>query len=233
MKGIKCAAVASFTLLTGCANNVWVKPGASQTDFTQARYACLQQSQQGASSAYVNRTYGVASSGVVTNDGLFSACMNAAGWNLQNQNAAQVQQSQNQTKFNSGLSRLNQIKEETNDVCRDPAYQSYYAKSPCLADQATLQQMTDKSKITASEKEALDAATRKQDQLNEEAFIIVRKGSPRDQQFANYYDQFSKPQFLKIRLDLYDAKITWGEYNRKRKEINDAFRVEQKRIYAK
>jgi tetratricopeptide (TPR) repeat protein len=69
----------------GCAQMVWVKSGASQQDFSQDRYTCLQEAQQPASSAAVNRYGGYADSGIQTNWNLFNACMNAKGWYLQTQ----------------------------------------------------------------------------------------------------------------------------------------------------
>ena len=64
------------------AQRAWEKSGASRDDFARDRYTCLQQSQQHASAAYVNAYAGQAQAGVVTNGGLFDACMNANGWYL-------------------------------------------------------------------------------------------------------------------------------------------------------
>lgn len=74
--------------ILGCAPMGWQKNGASQDDFSRDRYACLQQSQQTASSAYVNVNGGIANSGSITNGGLFGACMNASGWYLGSAKAA-------------------------------------------------------------------------------------------------------------------------------------------------
>jgi hypothetical protein len=58
---------------------VWSKPRASQAEFAQSRYRCLQESQQSTTTA-VAGVGGVST--VVTNDQLFTACMNARGWVL-------------------------------------------------------------------------------------------------------------------------------------------------------
>ena len=71
--------------ILGCApmsQQLWQKDGSTQSDFSRDRYACLQQSQQRASSAYVNAYAGQSASGSITNGGLFDACMNASGWYL-------------------------------------------------------------------------------------------------------------------------------------------------------
>jgi hypothetical protein len=67
-------------VLSGCAK--WYKDGATQQDFSQDRYACLQEAQQNQSSARVNSYGGAAQSGSVTNGLLFNSCMEARGWVL-------------------------------------------------------------------------------------------------------------------------------------------------------
>lgn len=223
-----------FTLmLAGCANNnLWVKPGASAAEFTQARYTCLQQSQQGSSSAYVNRSYGVASSGAVTNDAIFTACMNASGWNLQNAEVAQASQQQQQSQIAKGQAKLDQIGQEIKAACSNPEYQIYFAKSPCSTNEITLSQMSDKTKITAAEKVVLEKALSKTDKLIKEGQAIMQSGgSQKDKEMVNYMQTLQTPAAEKNRLDLFDGKITWGEYNRKRKEINEAYQSAKRRIY--
>jgi len=84
-----------LVLLASCAlppQMVWVKTNAKQGEFEQARYACLQQSQQYSSSSYIAPNallggyQGSSSSGMGTNDQLFGACMNSKGFYLQAQN---------------------------------------------------------------------------------------------------------------------------------------------------
>jgi hypothetical protein len=78
------AIASSIILLSGCANNkVWEKPGATQAEFAQEKYACMQQSQSRVSTASVNQYGGGGFSAVTTNKPLFDACMNARGWYLQ------------------------------------------------------------------------------------------------------------------------------------------------------
>lgn len=234
MNKIKAVCVVMFlALLTGCANNVWTKAGAGQNEFSQARYNCLQQSQQGASSAYVNRYGGAASSGVVTNDGLFSACMNAAGWSLQDQKSVQPAQQLQQAQFADGQARINQIGAAMKGLCSNPEFQPYFAKSPCSSNDFVLSSMSDKSKITNAEKVALEAAVSAYDKLNLEANDILRKGGAADKVYVRYMEQTVIPASTKNRLDVYEGKITWGDYNKRRQEINRALESERKRIYNK
>src|SRR5690348_11555147 len=83
--------------LSACASQMaWEKPGASQNEFAQDRYVCMQQSQQPSSSAFVNAYGGAASSGVITNGNLFNACMNSRGWSLRQQASAEAIAAKNQ-----------------------------------------------------------------------------------------------------------------------------------------
>ena len=62
---------------------IWVKPDASQDDFSKDKYTCMQEAQQPVSSSTVNAYGGYSGSHVRTNKALFKACMNAKGWYLQ------------------------------------------------------------------------------------------------------------------------------------------------------
>lgn len=76
--------------LSSCAAGRWYKAGASQEEFGEVKYRCLQEAQQPQASAYSsyangyknsnNQFSGAYSSGMVTNEELFNACMNAYGF---------------------------------------------------------------------------------------------------------------------------------------------------------
>ena len=93
--------------------------------------------------------------------------------------------------------------------------------------------MSDKSKITNAEKVALEAAVSAYDKLNLEGNDILRKGGAADKVYVRYMEQTVIPAATKNRLDVYEGKITWGDYNKRRQEINRALESERKRIYNK
>jgi hypothetical protein len=88
MKNLAVLGIAVF-MLVGCAKYLWVKPGGTQGEFSQDRYACMQEAQQRVSGTivteYKGTSVGVSQNNVETNDNLFRACMNARGWYLQRQ----------------------------------------------------------------------------------------------------------------------------------------------------
>ena len=88
--------LALIFLITSCAPlapMLWVKPGGSQAELAQARYVCLQNSQQREIHAHTDANYHYDNQ-VVKNDELFNACMNALGWRWQRQSVAQTETAQ-------------------------------------------------------------------------------------------------------------------------------------------
>jgi hypothetical protein len=54
--------------------------------------------------------------------------------------------------------------------------------------------------------------------------------SAANKQMADYNKLVAFPAAQKNRLDLYQGNITWGVYNRKRKEISDGMVAESRRV---
>lgn len=64
-------------------NYVWVKPNGTDQDYRRDNYDCLKESQQRMSEYSRDGRYANSSSTVQTNDTLYSACMSARGWSLE------------------------------------------------------------------------------------------------------------------------------------------------------
>jgi hypothetical protein len=207
------AIASSIILLSACANNnnVWVKPGASTTEFAQTKYACMQQSQNRVSSAYVNEYGGSSESRVTTNSPLFSACMNAQGSYLQDKRQQQAMKQATKEEWEALL-------EEQRQVCAREDLQPHYSKSPCMSEDATLEQMADKSRITPSEKEALSIARSERAALAKRMNDYLRQHYARGNSIALLKEQESS-ELDKVSVDFYEGRTTRGEYNKKRREI--------------
>lgn len=242
---------ASITLLAlflaACAPMTWNKPGASQNDFSQDRYACMQQAQQPVSGAVVNAYGGAASSQVVTNGNLFSSCMNAKGWYLNNN-----QQSNSASPQDSGpgpdtsgrphpwsvsTPKTNPLKDagesalsEVKAVCAREDLKPYFNKSSCNALEISLEQMTDKSKISAGEKVALSKLRAADQPIVKKMVDAFRQyGGAKGAEAATLREKTQ--QLLEInQFELYDGKINWGEYNRRRHELAVQIRDELNQI---
>src|SRR4051812_40677077 len=155
-------------LLTACAQQkVWLKPGASTADFSQDRYGCMQQSQQPFSGAYINQYGGSSRSGVATSGPLFDACMNARGWTLTEQRS--------QAATSEYKEAIDAVRAEQNALCEKEQYQVHFRKSPCKINTTSLEQQTDRSKISAEEKAALSALRSEAIELNQREAATHRK----------------------------------------------------------
>jgi hypothetical protein len=208
------AVASSIFLLSACAanNNVWNKPGASQTEFAQVKFGCMQQSQAAVSSAYVNQYGGSSQSGVRTNEPLFGACMNAQGWYLGDQR--QLQAAAQTTKAG-----WDAFTEELRELCSREEFQPHFNRSPCKAEDTTLEQMADKSRITPSEKEALSKYKAEYAAIQKRINEYVRQNDPRRANSLLAIRERTSADLDKLAMDFYAGRITRGEYNSKRRDI--------------
>jgi hypothetical protein len=203
--------------LAGCAQPMWVKPGASQSDFSSDRYTCLQESQQRIAAAQVNVYGGAAINRVQTNEQLFASCMNAHGWYLQRQAMGQQQAAQMQP--NPLKEASDTFMAELTARCQEPELQPYFAKTSCNALDATLEQLTDSSTITEPQKIALQKNRSEYLEQSRKFIQALRQyGGQKGNAIASLREKIGD-QGDAVMLDLYAGKITWGEYNRRRKEL--------------
>jgi hypothetical protein len=121
--------------------------------------------------------------------------------------------------IDQGKAAMDAIGQEARQLCTRPDLQAFFSKTPCLPEDTTLEQMADKSRITASEKAALD-------QVRTEALKMYNK---MEQAIQQYYPT-NAPAIIarlerartdgdKLLLEFYDGHITRGEFNTQRKEI--------------
>jgi hypothetical protein len=114
--------------------------------------------------------------------------------------------------------------EKMNQVCGNELYKPFFAKTPCIEQQITFEELADKSKATEAEKKTIPLI----DKEYQEATLLR----------ADNYKNNIKPALLGIKLSdlkiqfraeeqdnlmkLYDGKITWGQFNTKRKALATA-----------
>lgn len=219
--------------LAGCM--AWYKPGATQGEFESARYQCLQESQQRVGVAQVNSFGGTAVNNVQTNEMLFNSCMNAKGWSWQNkqnlQNQLQQQQANAsvvQSQIESDKARINSMRTE---MCANPELKAYYSKTACKVQDITFEQLADNSKITAPQKAALVKQRAIVDKIQKEQTRAMRSTpSVNAKKVADLYESIIVTQGDQINLDLYNGKITWGEFNQRRKDILGKYQAAVKSI---
>ncbi len=197
----------------GCANNVWVKQGASANDFNVDRAQCNAQA------------YSIPFANVYQQAAVQNECLQGKGWTLRDKASHDASNAAAQSSWQSIISKN---EADTQARCNDPAFKAYFQKTSCLAKDITFDQMADSSKITPQQKPVLMAVKKSIDAQNGPAFDALKKvpNAPGEKMFSLYQSQ--QPEVDKNALDLYSGKITWGEYNQKRKELaaklQDAFK---------
>lgn len=206
--------------ISGCAQNVWFKQNASNGDFERDRFECLKQSQQRVGAAQVNAYGGSAVNTVATNDGLFSSCMGSKDWRLQNKDATQnllAQSNANQTDLKQ---KLDQISANLILMCRDSELSEYYKKTACKAPDVTFEQLTDKTNITSSQKIDLLKQRARVALLDKEQVAAQALRGSAGQKIIDVLRNYTDPNNDQNNLELYNGQVTWGEYNKRRKEIS-------------
>jgi hypothetical protein len=115
-------------------------------------------------------------------------------------------------------------------LCIEPEYAAYFAKTFCTPSELSLSMMSDRTKINQAQKIALNAWSTAYDKLAEELNEKLALSSAANKQMADYNKTIAFPAAQKNRLNLYQGSITWGVYNRKRKEISDGIAAESQRV---
>jgi hypothetical protein len=202
----RCAIFACLALCACAQQSIWIKPGAAVDDFSNDKYACMQQSQQPNSSAYVDRYGGVANSGIITNGNLFGACMNARGWYL---TAVSDPKAFNDESKVLVADRL--------EMCSRPELQVIFSKKmACDAKATTPQQLADKSKASEPENAALRQWQDSLLQNNQKAEEIDRKYARQTGDMMASLIERNTQVVMQLASQLEDGRITWGEFNQSR-----------------
>ena len=217
------SAIALAACVSGCAAQpkMWVKPGAGTEEFSQAKYACLQQGQQPYSAASINRYGGSASGGMTTNAGLYNACMEAGGWALVD----------NATSGSSAYTAtMKEIEADGRTLCKRPDLYPYYSWAPCRAREATPEQITDRAKVTAAEKPAFLAAMSESDNINARIIAARRQNDEKNGEAIAVTIEQSTATSKRFRQEYLEGRITRGEYNKRRRDIAISAEADEVRI---
>ena len=124
----------------------------------------------------------------------------------------------NQKTAGSGRVRLVGIGGKMKSVCSLDELKEYYKKTACNTDDLTLAQLTDKSKITPKQKPVILRQQEIMNPIRDEFFEVSESmggNEARQGRIARELNPDSQSNYL----DLYSEKITWGEFNQKRKDI--------------
>jgi hypothetical protein len=125
---------------------------------------------------------------------------------------------QRATLSSSGMGEHSLV-EETRQLCAREDLQPHYRKSPCKPEDATLEQMADKSRITAGEKEALSKVKSEGNTIAKRVTEYFRQSDPRNGNSIALLRERGVAELDKVTMDFYEGRINRGEYNKKRRDI--------------
>lgn len=149
----------------------------------------------------------------------FNSCMNSMGWSLLNQEQVVAVQKQGGSKIDAANQQIAQLDKDQKELCDSEKYKSIYQKSPCVIDNANLEQLADQAKISANEKSLFMAWHGERDSILKRRVAVNRSvGNPTATNIADLFER-TRIKNENNALALYEGKITWGEYNKTRKDI--------------
>jgi hypothetical protein len=137
-----------------------------------------------------------------------------------------------QEKQSSIKAKMQEFEDKIKAICENKDYAAIFAKTPCSAKDVTFVQSADESKINKNQKKVFLKYRTEVDAVNKERneYINANKTSELDAQWVNYLEA-TQPTIEAYNLDLYKGKITWGEYNKDRKDITAKMQSERSLIF--
>jgi hypothetical protein len=129
---------------------------------------------------------------------------------------------------------LESLNKESNDFCTKEEYKRFFIKSPCFANDITVEQLSDKSMIQDAEKNDFLKYREEVSAIDKKFSDIAQTyGDSKDKEFGLFLEKNSIKNKRKASLDFAEGKITWGEFNKIRKELAQEGERERIRIYGK
>jgi hypothetical protein len=145
---------------------------------------------------------------------------------LQQQNAQQSQPASSpQLK-----AALEQITKEIKEACGREEYKPLFAHTACNANDITLEQLTDKTTIAGTDKPAYSRLRSDSRAFATKVANALRAyGGAKGADIAMARER-AETLYDRNGLALYEETISWGDYNKRRKEIADSLRDEVNQI---
>ena len=139
-------------------------------------------------------------------------------------------QPQNQAASNPLKTSVEQIIKEQNEVCAREEYKPLFLHTWCEPKDTGFEHFVDRSKLSESDKPLFLKFQSEWGRLLLRSEAAARAyGGSKGKDLAAAFAR-GESLALKNRLNLYEGKITWGEYNKRRKKITDMFRRDYDRI---
>lgn len=141
-----------------------------------------------------------------------------------------AEQNNANNKKNEAQESFKNWKAKKDDLCSNPEYQIIFNKSPCDITNVSFELLIDKSIITQEQKPVFVKYRKASGELDKEyRDSQVLYNGVKGRKMADLMESANQ-EFDKASLDLYEEKITWGEYLQKRRDLGAKYNAEAKRI---
>lgn len=176
---------------------------------------------------WCNTTFTINTSGTVTNwqhEG--NACKSQPPEQTTTNVSAQVDQKSDQK------AKIKDFNDQMKTMCEKTEYKSILEKTSCNAQEVSFTQMADEKKINKDQKPVFlkfhtEATTISKQMRDYSRSVAV---SESDRRLCDLSDSIASIRDS-LSLDLYAGKITWGEFNKGRKDLVEKYLAEYKKLY--
>lgn len=118
------------------------------------------------------------------------------------------------------LARIGEVSKAALQLCHNPNYRSYFAKTPCLPAGMTTKFLQNNAYPNAQEIKVASLVFRELDQLNQQTRdIMIDSQIERHVRSAQHSEAHVMPRIHDLQNRFLKGKLTWGQYNRERLAI--------------
>jgi hypothetical protein len=122
-------------------------------------------------------------------------------------------------------------KKDVDVICSSPEYKIITDRTPCYVNQITTELLADRTKITPEQKQVFLSFKKAIDESKRELRKLQRRyGGSNGSKTADMEESQLMPELDKNDMNLYEEKITWGEFLQQRRDLYNKFQDEVKRI---
>lgn len=123
--------------------------------------------------------------------------------------------------------QVERVAQRLRAACVSPDYRAYYAKTACLPSGITPKMLEDRTRITKAQKTAAQAVFNITKELSDETrAIMIKTGLPEYMDLAESSRTKADPKIRAMQQGLLEGRLTWGEYNKARLALAQAWRDE-------
>lgn len=113
------------------------------------------------------------------------------------------------------VQQLNFNTSELEALCVKPEYKTIFERTNCGKQEITMQMLSDTTKITKPQKKLMEKFDAEQKVIaDERSNLIQNSGDAKYKEYNTWFEANVRIPAMLNKTELYDGKITWGQYNK-------------------